>query len=281
MQTKTLPCPISLQQDKKGRMKIAVKSKSSTAIRWTIISLIILTILAFFTLERKEIAVGAAIVDTFHNFATAFFHPKLHYLTFGKMLYQLAVTFSLGALSTIIGALIAFFCSLLCAGNISNPKVATVVKAFVSFIRAVPTILWVLIFAVSAGVGSIAAVVGLTFHSISYLVKAYAESIEEIDNGTIEALKASGASYWQIVFQAILPSSMSLMLSWTFMRFEINFANAVAIGAAAGAGGIGYDLFMSGSFYFDLQETGYLTIVIVIAVILLEMISTKVKERIK
>lgn len=29
------------------------------------------------------------------------------------------------------------------------------------------------------------------------------------------------------------------------MRFEINFTNAVAMGAAAGAGGIGYDLFMA------------------------------------
>lgn len=65
------------------------------------------------------------------------------------------------------------------------------------------------------------------------------------------------------------------------MRFEINFANAVAMGAAAGAGGIGYSLFMSGSFYFDLRETGFLTIIIVITVIILEMISTKIKEKVK
>lgn len=270
---------IPMQKDKKGRIKIAAKSKSSTVIRLTIISLLLITIVAFGTLEKPDISMGEAIVDTFHNMVTAFVHPKLHYMTFGELLYQVAVTFSLGALSTIIGAVIAFFCSLLCATNISNPKTAMVIKAVVSFIRAVPTILWVLIFAVSAGMGSVAAVVGLTFHSISYLVKAYSESIEEIDYGTIEALKASGASYWQIVFQAIFPSSISLMLAWTFMRFEINFANAIAIGAAAGAGGIGYNLFMSSSFYFDLQETGFLTIMIVITVILLEMISTKVKER--
>jgi phosphonate transport system permease protein len=84
-----------------------------------------------------------------------------------------------------------------------------------------------------------------------------------MDSGTIEALKASGANFWQIVFQAIVPSSMSYMLAWTFMRFEINFTNAIAMGAAAGAGGIGYNLFMAGSFYFDLREMGYLTYMVV------------------
>jgi phosphonate transport system permease protein len=169
----------------------------------------------------------------------------------------------------------------MCAKNIANPKLANAVKSVVAFIRAVPTILWVLIFTVAAGLGSVAAVLGLSFHSTAYLVKAYSESIEEMDAGTLEALKASGASFWQIVFQAILPASVSYMTAWTFLRFEINFTNAIAIGAAAGAGGIGYDLFMAGSFYFDLRELGFITYVVVIAVILLEMVSTKVKAKVR
>lgn len=155
------------------------------------------------------------------------------------------------------------------------------IKSFIAVVRAVPTVLWVLIFAVSAGLGSVAAVVGLIFHSFAYLTKAYAESIEEIEPGIIEALKANGASYWQIVFQAIVPSTITSMVAWTFMRFEINFTNAVAMGAAAGAGGIGFNLFMAGSFYFDLQEMGMLTYIVVIAVVLLEMVSTRIKAYVK
>lgn len=71
------------------------------------------------------------------------------------------------------------------------------------------------------------------------------------------------------------------MIAWTFMRFEINFANAVAMGAAAGAGGIGFNLFMAGSFYFDLHEMGMLTYIVVIAVVLLEMLSTKIKAKVR
>lgn len=65
------------------------------------------------------------------------------------------------------------------------------------------------------------------------------------------------------------------------MRFEINFTNAIAVGAAAGAGGIGFNLYMAGSFYFNLHEMGILTYIVVIAVVMLEMFSTKIKEMVK
>ena len=264
-----------------GKIKTAAKSKSSTAIKLTIFILIALTVYAFISFDYKSINMAKALGDTWSNVKVLFGAPKLSYSTLPDALNSLWITFSLGVLSTIFGAIIAVFGALLCAKNISNHVVANIIKSFVAFIRAFPTILWVLIFTVAAGLGSVAAVVGLTFHSAGYLIKAYAESIETIENGTIEALKASGASYWQIVFQAILPSSVGYMVAWTFLRFEINFVNAIAVGAAAGAGGIGFDMFMAGNFYFDLGELGFLTYIVVGAVILLEAAATKVKEKVK
>ena len=282
---KELPAPFEIQKHMRktvsGNIKIGAKSRSSTVLRLVMLALLCITVYGFLTFDYKDISLSQAIAGTFENIKTLFFSPNLSYDTFWGLLYQLLVTFCLGLLSTIFGAIIAMFGALLCAKNIANPAVANIVKSIVAFIRAVPTILWVLIFAVSAGLGSVAAVAGLTFHSAGYLTKAYAESIEEMDAGTIEALKASGASFWQIVFQAIIPSSASYMLAWTFMRFEINFTNAIAMGAAAGAGGIGYNLFMAGAFYFDLKEMGFITYVVVIAVILLEMAATKIKAKVK
>ncbi|WP_295219369.1 ABC transporter permease subunit [Ruminococcus sp.] len=269
------------QRHKNGRIKIGVQSKSGIALKILTAVLIGLTVYAFLSFDYKEIDFFQAIADTLHNIKTVFLKPRLSRDTISNALYQLLVTFCLGILSTIFGAVLAFFCSLLCAKNIAASWLANIIKSLVALVRAVPTVLWVLIFAVSAGLGSVAAVIGLTFHSFAYLTKVYAESIEEIDSGTIEALRASGADFWQIVFQAILPASISCMVAWTFMRFEINFTNAVAMGAAAGAGGIGFQLYMAGSFYFDLHEMGFLTYVVVIAVILLETVSTKIKEKVK
>lgn len=270
-----------MHKNRKGKIKIAAQSKSSTAVRLTIVVLLGLTLYGFTTFDYNNINLAEAISSTFHNTRVLFGQPHLTYNTFLGALKALLVTFSLGALATIFGSLVALFGALLCAKNIANPIVSNVVKSFVAFIRAVPTILWVLIFTVAAGLGSVAAVAGLTFHSAAYLIKAYSESFEEMDDGPIEALKASGASFWQIVFQAVLPSSMSYMAAWTFLRFEINFANAIAMGAAAGAGGIGYDLFMAGSFYFDLSELGFITYIVVIAVIILEMAATKIKAKVR
>jgi phosphonate transport system permease protein len=256
-------------------------SKSRIAVNLTVFILLGLTVYGFLTFDYKNINITEAVSSTIRNAKVLFGQPRLKYNTLLGAMDALLTTFSLGVLSTIFGAVIAFFGALFCAKNIANPVTANIIKSFVAFIRAVPTILWVLIFTVAAGLGSVAAVVGLTFHSAGYLIKAYAESIEEMDSGTIEALKASGASFWQIVFQAIVPSSMSHMTAWTFLRLEINFTNAIAIGAAAGAGGIGFDLYMAGSHYFDLQELGFITYIVVVAVILLEFVATKIKAGIR
>jgi len=127
------------------------------------------------------------------------------------------------------------------------------------------------------GLGASAAVVGLTFHSIAYLVKAYSESIEATPAETIEALKASGVRFWPIVFQAILPSIIPALLSWTFIRFEINFANAVAVGAAAGANDIGYYLFMASGFYFNFHEVGLIVYLLLAVAVVLEVISIQLR----
>ena len=164
------------------------------------------------------------------------------------------------------------------ATNLSNEWLSRTVRIFVAFIRAVPTVLWVLIFAISAGLGSEAAILGMLFHSIAYLVKAFSEAFEEVDEGILEALRASGANWWHIVTHAVLPSTFTYLLSWMFLRFEINFGVAVAMGAAAGAGGIGFELFMASGFYFDLREVGFITYAILIIAIILEIISTRLKR---
>jgi len=265
----------------RGKIKIGAKGLSGPVIKITALVLIGLTVYGFLTFDYKNIDFAQAVAKTFHNAQVMFGQPKLTYNSFLGLMHALFVSFALGALATFFGAIAGFIGALLCARNIANPLVGNVVRAFVAFIRAVPTVLWILIFSVAAGLGGVAAVVGLTFHSAGYLAKAYSESIEEMDSGVIEALKASGASYWQIVFQAILPASISYMTAWTFLRFEINFATAIAVGAAAGAGGIGFDLFMASAFYFDLSELGFITYVIVIAVVLLELAATKVKAKVR
>ncbi|EFU39882.1 phosphonate ABC transporter, inner membrane subunit [Paenibacillus vortex V453] len=210
-----------------------------------------------------------------------FLEPHFSHFTFVELISKLFITIGLAILTTMLGAAISLFLALVAARNLASKTTSNIIRGIIAVIRAVPTVLWVLIFAVAAGLGSVAAVIGMSFHSIGYLVKAYSESFEEMDDGVIEALKASGATWWQIVFQAVLPSSMTYLLSWTFLRFEINFTVAVAMGAAAGAGGIGYDMFMASVFYYDLREVGIITYFMLLFAILLEVFATRLKRKLR
>ena len=118
----------------------------------------------------------------------------------------------------------------------------------------------------------------MSFHSIAYLVKVFSESFEQINRDTIDALRACGAGFTGIIAQAVIPVASASIISWTFFRFEINFINAVAIGAAAGSGGIGYYLFMAGSLYYDIREVGIITYVIFATVMLLETFSFRLRK---
>lgn len=268
-----------IKRGRDGKIKIKSAEYSQKVVRVTLIALVILTIYGFITFDYKDLNFISAAVQTLQNIKTMFFQPKLTHFTLLQGLKDVIITLALAFLTTLIGAILALFLGLFAARNLSNVHVSNFIRTFVAFIRAVPSVLWVLIFAIAAGLGSVAAVIGLTFHSVAYLIKAYSEAYEEIDGGVIEALKASGANWWQIVFQAIIPSSVTYLIAWTFMRFEINFTNAVAMGAAAGAGGIGYELFMAGAFYYNIREVGVISYLIIAVAIVLELLSNRLKSK--
>ncbi len=270
----------NVEKTKSGKIKIKKITKRRVYLYcvWSI--LCIITLCTLFTINFNEINFKVALMDLGKNLKWMFLEAKLsERYTILQILKSLVVTISIAILTTIIGATVALFLSFFASKNLSSERVSKIIKIVMSFIRAVPTILWVMIFSVVASIGIEAAVIGMTFHSVSYLTKAYSESIEEIDNGIIESLRATGASWWQIIFQGVIPTCFNSILSWTFVRFEINFTNAVVVGAASGAGGLGYEMFMAGTMYFDIKEIGFFTYLVFFVTILLETISIKLREK--
>ena len=268
--------------EKKINNKIIIRKFTKSRIYlWSTLSILsLITIFTLATINMGGVKLSSAFLEFLKDLKIMFFEARLSdRYTFLEVFNSLLITIALAILTTLIGSFIALFLSFFAAKNLSNERTSKIIKIIVSFIRAIPTILWVLVFSVVANIGVESAIIGMSFHSIAYLIKAYSESIEEIDTGTIDALKATGASWWQIIFQAVLPSTITSILSWTFVRFEINFTNAVAVGAASGAGGIGYDMFMSGTMYFDIREIGVFVYLIFIVALILEFISYFLKNK--
>ncbi|MDD6768355.1 MAG: ABC transporter permease, partial [Coriobacteriaceae bacterium] len=67
--------------------------------------------------------------------------------------------------------------------------------------------------------------------------------------------------------------------SWTFIRFENNFVGAVTVGAIAGSGGIGYQLYMIANYMFDWHEVGLIIYICLVVSIILELISSRLRKR--
>lgn len=261
-----------------GRIVVRMATKQSFLIGATFAVLGALTVLGFFFMEGRGVDVAKASLQALEDFRKLFLEPTMAHFTLPEALYAIAVTLGLAMLTTVLGGVIALVLGVFAASNLTNARVSNLIKAAVAVVRAVPTVLWVLIFAIGAGLGSVAAVIGMSFHTVGYLLKAYSESFEELDAGVIEALRASGADWTQIVFQAVLPSSVTYLLSWTFIRFEINFVTAVAMGAAAGAGGIGFDLYMASGHYFNIREVGFISYLILAVAAGLEIAATRLKD---
>ena len=269
-----------IEKTKNNKIIIRKFTKSRIYLWSTLSILSLITIFTLATINMGGVKLSSAFLEFLKDLKIMFFEARLSdRYTFLEVFNSLLITIALAILTTLIGSFIALFLSFFAAKNLSNERTSKIIKIIVSFLRAIPTILWVLVFSVVANIGVESAIIGMSFHSIAYLIKAYSESIEEIDTGTIDALKATGASWWQIIFQAVLPSTITSILSWTFVRFEINFTNAVAVGAASGAGGIGYDMFMSGTMYFDIREIGVFVYLIFIVALILEFISYFLKNK--
>jgi phosphonate transport system permease protein len=184
-------------------------------------------------------------------------------------------SFSVAVLATIISAAVAFLVSFMAAANVSHRCPVLLCKGLAAGIRAVPTLIWTLIFVAYLGLGPFPGVLGLCFHSFAYLVKAFSQSIEEVSPEKIEALKATGASWVQIMARGVFPSVQTAFISWTALRFEFNVGMSTVLGLV-GAGGIGHELtLVMRSFAFE--KAGFVILIIFLMSFGIEMTFHKLK----
>ncbi len=263
---------------KSPNIKLHENSLSRTMIIAVFASLVVLTIYTLTHLDTAGVQINTAFRQLGTTLNQMFLQPNAGTDGVPLLLQALASSVILSILTTIIGAVFGFLFAVLASKNLTNAYLGATIRIIMAMVRAIPTIIWALIFSIVCGLGATAAILGLSFHSVAYLTKAYSESIEGIDESTIESLKVTGAKFWVVVFQAIWPTIVASFVSWTFIRLEINFANAIAVGAAAGAGGIGYQLFVASGMSFDFHETGFIVYLVVLVTFVLEFIAVKIRR---
>src|SRR5262249_3545617 len=133
----------------------------------------------------------------------------------------------------------------LAARNISPHRaVYEAARAVIGVTRAVPDLIFALIFVTAVGLGPFAGVLALAVHSIGTLGKLFAEAVEDMDMGPVDAMRVSGASRLQVFVHAILPGVAPTFVSLLLYRFDVNVRSSLVLGFV-GAGGIGFLIFNS------------------------------------
>jgi phosphonate transport system permease protein len=207
------------------------------------------------------------------------FPPRWSYI--GKLIWPLWDTLNIATLGTVLGVLIAIPVAF-CAARNTTPSVHVVRPLALLVIvasRSINSLIWALLLVAIIGPGLLAGIVAIALRSIGFVAKLLYEAIEEIDQGQVEAVTATGASRLQIVDYAIVPQVLPAFCGISVFRWDINIRESTILGLV-GAGGIGLQLQASLNTLAWPQIT-LIFIVILATVVVSEWVSAKVREAIR
>lgn len=189
-------------------------------------------------------------------------------------------TIQIAIWGTLLSVLLALPLSFIAASNLHSWNwLRRVTRQFMNVIRSINELILALVFVSAVGLGPFPGVLALALHGMGMLGKFFAEAIEEIDDGPLQALRSAGASQLQIIAFGVVPQVITAWIAVILYRFEVNLRSATVLGMV-GAGGLGFEL-VSSLKLFRYQETATCIIVITIMVITADMVSNWLRSRIQ
>ncbi|WP_299089035.1 phosphonate ABC transporter, permease protein PhnE [uncultured Metabacillus sp.] len=233
-------------------------------------------IFSVFYLEISFIEMLMGLPSFVMFFFEKFFPPNAENLE--QYIPAVVDTLGYAIISTYISTIIAFIFGILISENTNKFKSLRVItRGFVSILRNIPFIIWGALLVYIFGIGGIVGVLALILVTIGFLSKSYAESIDEISGDKLEALRANGSSYFQILFHGVIPQFVPALINWTLFAFEINVRASAVLGLV-GAGGIGV-LIDTNINLFKYGEAITIIAVVVAIILLTELVTNSIRKR--
>lgn len=267
---------VALRRTRSGKLRVDCIQKERI-IPVFLVSVVFLTAVSLVFLDISWIKLFSRIPDI----GTIFW--KLLHFDFSKMELignALLETLSITVLSTMYSLVLGLLFGMLAAENIFRIHwFSRFIQSFFTFLRAVPTPIWVLLMMVCLGMGSAAGIAGLCVHTTAFFTKSFAQSFESIPQETLEALEAAGVGRLGVFLNAVLPSALAQIIAWTGMRFEINFSECAILGMV-GAGGIGFVISNSIQGY-EYGTAGVAIFLVFLLAYVIERIFVQIKRRIQ
>jgi len=199
-------------------------------------------------------------------------NPDLSKSTIFELSEMMLTTIKIGFLGTIFAIVFSLPLGFIAAYNLMGGSVLKrgifySTRGVFNIVRAFEAFILLLILASIFGFNELSGILAIGIHSIGMLGKLYAEAIESVDSGPIEAIKAVGGNEFQVVFYGILPQTFPLFISYSLYRFDINVRMAFILGYI-GVGGIGTLIFQYiQTLRFHKLSTAFIITLVVISLI--------------
>jgi phosphonate transport system permease protein len=199
---------------------------------------------------------------------------------FNQLIFSMIETIEIAILGTFIAIVLSIPLALLSAKNMApNLVIFFIARTVTVFFRAIPEFIIAMILVIAIGFGAMPGVLALGIHTMGFLAKFYAEDIEHINKGPVEALKSSGASKRQIISFAVIPQIIPSFVANNLYILDRNIRMATMLGIV-GAGGIGYEL-QSAFRMFEYPKVSAIIIIIFVTIFIIDNLSSYIRSKIK
>ena len=197
----------------------------------------------------------------------------------GEIVDPLIQTINIATLGTMLAVLLSIPVAFLAARNTTfNWATYALGRVVMSVSRSVDSLIWALIFIIVVGPGSLAGALAIAVRSIGFVSKLFAEGIEEIDRGQVEAITATGAGRFKVLFYGIVPQVRPVFAGVCIYRWDINIRESTVLGIV-GAGGIGFVL-NTAILGLEWSRVGLILLVILGVVVVSEVLSAYLRKRV-
>ncbi|MGQ0609434.1 MAG: phosphonate ABC transporter, permease protein PhnE [Chloroflexota bacterium] len=205
-----------------------------------------------------------------------FYPPNWDYLP--DIVGPLLETFAMAIIASVIGCGLALPFSFL-ASRVTTPNLAAYLadRGILNVVRALPDLLYALVFVAALGIGPLPGILALVLFNIGVVAKLLSETVDGVDPGPIEASNAAGGNRLQMVRWAVLPQVLPNYVAYSLYVFELNVRASAVLGLV-GAGGIGLEINTQRQF-FNYPNLSVILIVIFVAVFVIEVFSIWLRRR--
>ena len=247
----------------------------------TLFSIALFCAILVFVIKDLEINFIKLVTDSsryFGDILSRMLPPDFSNLN--QLIYAMFETIEIAFLGTFIAIVLSIPLGLFSARNLApNYFVYIICKTIVIFFRAIPEFIIAMILVIAIGFGAMPGVLALGLHTMGFLAKFYAEDIEHINKGPIDALKSSGATKSQIISFGVIPQILPSFVANNLYILDKNVRMATMLGIV-GAGRIGYEL-QSSFGMFEYERVSAIIILIFVTIFLIDHFSAFIRSKIK